>query len=1184
MHYLDIFLKISQWLFLLYMGVAILFYTAIFLISAFTLRKKRERDENRELLHYLQSGITRPVSIIVPAYNEGVTIVSSVQSLLTLEYPEFEVIVVNDGSSDDTLEQLKDHFQLYEIQNVVRLQLETEPIRKIYRSSVNKQIIVVDKENGGKADALNAGINISNYPYVCSLDADSLLERDALMKAMKPIYESPEKVMVTGGSVRIVNGSYIQNGQMIENRLPKQPLALMQIIEYLRGFLFGRLAWSKYNILPIISGAFGIFDKGEVIRVGGYQRKTVGEDMELVVHLHKKALQDGEEKKIIYNPNAICWTQAPDDLTTFRKQRSRWHRGLGETLWRHKDILFRPKYKAFGMIAMPFYLLLEWLGPIIEILGYLLLLYHLLFDEIFTEYVFLLLAATVLYGSFLSVGVVLLEEWSMKKQNSIKDFTLLLLWSLTESFWYRPLTVWYRFLGLFQSLFRIKGWGKMKRKSLENQSSERFWWLRRIAFILIILAVIFGIDATKHRLQPTFLKSTADNISYGFKAERSKQTLQHYTGGKWEDWTIKGVNLGMAKPGAFPGDAAITKAEYKKWLKQISEMGANTIRIYTIHPPAFYEALFEFNQQAKQPLYFFHGVWVEEEQLLETKDAYQSKNELFKNIERTADVIHGNTTIAAEKGHAYGEYNYDVSQYLAGWILGIEWDPDMVIETNKKHADKTSFKGKYFEAKNASPFEIWLAEGMNHIAQYSISKYETAQPIAFSNWVTTDLLDHPAEPFVGEDAVSINPNHIFANKNYPSGAFASYHVYPYYPDFLNFDPDKANFKDHRGQSNSYAAYLKDLHDSHEMPVVISEFGIPGSRGISHKNIHGKDQGHMNEDEQGKRNAELFEDIIEAKLAGGIVFIWQDEWFKFSWNTTKYDNTEERPHWNNVQVPEQHFGLLSFESHTINVDGDTNDWKTKTKIGDKNGYTTFVTHDESYLYLSIDRPKARPFEEEPITIGINILPEQGNKEFNGLSMKKGADFKVDLHGGQSNQVLVDSYYDVFSYEFGFQRNLIPYTKPEKNSGQFSPIYTALSLPITLPLTQEQLPFEKFNVGALTMGNSNPTSADYNSLADFSTPEKETIEIRIPWMVLNAKAPNIKEFIGDIYANEEIDGLTTKQIINAIGFTVQIGAENITTAQDGEYAMYNYSKWGDVVEYTSRLKKSYYYMQKVYQATK
>ena len=154
---------------------------------------------------------------------------------------------------------------------------------------------------------------------------------------------------------------------------------------------------------------------------------------------------------------------------------------------------------------------------------------------------------------------------------------------------------------------------------------------------------------------------------------------------------------------------------------------------------------------------------------------------------------------------------------------------------------------------------------MNHIAQYSISKYETAQPIAFSNWVTTDLLDHPAEPFIGEDAVSINPNHIFANKNYPSGAFASYHVYPYYPDFLNFDPDKANFKDHRGQSNSYAAYLKDLHDSHEMPVVISEFGIPGSRGISHKNIHGKDQGHMNEDEQGKRNAELFEDIIQAKL-------------------------------------------------------------------------------------------------------------------------------------------------------------------------------------------------------------------------------------------------------------------------------------------------------------------------------
>ncbi|USY55978.1 glycosyltransferase [Bacillus sp. 1780r2a1] len=463
-HYVLYFLGTAV---LIYMAVVLLFYFVMFLISAVQLRRQYQLNDKQPYEDLLKVSYTTPLSILVPAYNEEKGIIGSVRSLLSIEYPEYEIIVVNDGSSDGTMKQLIEEFQLKKVNRVIRQQLQTKQIKALYQSEIYEYLYVIDKENGGKSDALNAGINISHYPYFCSIDGDSVLERDAFLKVMKPIIDSNGDVIVSGGSVRIANGCRIENGAVVSVGLAREPLVVMQVIEYLRAFLMGRIGLSRHNLLLIVSGAFGVFSKRWVIEAGGYS-KTVGEDMELIVRLHRLLKDKKEKKQIVYIADPVCWTEAPDEIKYLSRQRNRWHRGLFDSLWKHKKMMFNPKYGSIGMVSMPYFFFIELIGPVVELAGYLFILVSLIVGGVYLEFAYLLFMIMVIYGSLYSMAAVLLEEWSLKKFPKVRDIAILFFFSLTESFWYRPLTVIWRCHGLIDVLRKKTGWGDMQRKGVSQ--------------------------------------------------------------------------------------------------------------------------------------------------------------------------------------------------------------------------------------------------------------------------------------------------------------------------------------------------------------------------------------------------------------------------------------------------------------------------------------------------------------------------------------------------------------------------------------------------------------------------------------------------------------------------------------------------------------------------------------------
>ncbi|WP_238546157.1 glycosyltransferase family 2 protein [Tumebacillus flagellatus] len=464
----DVFTGVNYFIFFYVLFVSG-FYFLLFLVSALQLRKLFGLEDKSPYSELLESSFTPPVSILVPAYNEEAGIVASVRSLLATNYPNFEIIVVNDGSKDRTLETMLEAFSMKKVQKAVRKSLETQRVREVYISEVYPDLILLDKENGGKADALNAGINVSQYPYFCSLDADSVLERDAFLKVMKPIIDSDGDVICSGGSVRIANGCRIERGEVLEINLPDNKYAVMQVIEYMRAFLMGRIGFSRHNMLLIVSGAFGVFNKDIVVRAGGYRHDTVGEDMELIVRLHRFTRENKMQKRtIIYVPDPVCWTEAPEDASILRKQRSRWQRGLMDSLRLHKRMFFNPRYGLVGLISFPYFFFVEMMGPLIEAFGYLAIVIGLATGRMFLPFAASLLLLSILNGSLLSAGAVLLEEWSLRKYPRVSDLTKLCLYALTETFWYRPLNTYWRLEGTWQFLRKQQGWGDMKRKGVSN--------------------------------------------------------------------------------------------------------------------------------------------------------------------------------------------------------------------------------------------------------------------------------------------------------------------------------------------------------------------------------------------------------------------------------------------------------------------------------------------------------------------------------------------------------------------------------------------------------------------------------------------------------------------------------------------------------------------------------------------
>jgi cellulose synthase/poly-beta-1,6-N-acetylglucosamine synthase-like glycosyltransferase len=454
----------AQWFFMLYFIGINSGYVILNLLSLGSLKRYVEAHSLDDLPRAI-SGFEPAVSVLVPAYNEEATIASSVRSMLQLDYPDYEVIVINDGSKDGTMEALRREFSLVPFPEAYWQRLPVKPVRAIYRSTDYPSLRVIDKENGGKADALNAGINASRHPLFCGVDADSVLERLSLRRVIEPFLEDPHTI-ASGGTVRIANGCTVDSGFLTSVGLPCNLLALLQIVEYLRAFLFGRLGWSPLNAVLIISGAFGIFRKDVVVAAGGYRTDTVGEDMELVVRLHRLHRTRRIPYRIVFVPDPICWTEAPETLRVLKNQRVRWQRGLAESLTLNIGLLFHPRGGAAGWLAFPFMALFEWLGPLIEVAGYVFMIVAFIVGVVSADAFFTFMLVAFGFGLVLSVSSLLLEELSFHIYPKPRQIAVLLLIVIIENFGYRQLNSAWRLWGLLLWAFRSKArWGEMTRSA-----------------------------------------------------------------------------------------------------------------------------------------------------------------------------------------------------------------------------------------------------------------------------------------------------------------------------------------------------------------------------------------------------------------------------------------------------------------------------------------------------------------------------------------------------------------------------------------------------------------------------------------------------------------------------------------------------------------------------------------------
>lgn len=445
-------------------------YVILALLSAIEMSSYMKKNSYVNYREILVSPLAPSVSILAPAYNEEAIIIENIRSLLSLHYGNYEVIIINDGSTDNTFQLISDYYQLEKVNFAVNYQIKCNEIRGVYKSKLPSfsKLTVVDKINGGKSDALNAGINISAKDLILCVDVDCIVQEDTILKLAKPYLEEKYQVIATGGVVRIANSCKVEEGKLVEVNMPKNLWSRFQVLEYIRAFLMRRMAWSRLNGLLIISGAIGLFDKNIVIKVGGYDVKTVGEDMELVIRMRRYMYEQNRRFKIVYIPDPLCWTEAPSDLKTLGRQRNRWTRGTIESLWMHKDLFFNPKYGVLGMLSYPYWFFFEWLAPIIEFLGISVVILLALLGHIDWEFSLTLVIMVYFFSLILSTVAVLFEEMSYRQYTKRGDLVKLLLVAFLEPIIFHPLTIYWAVKGNIHKFLGKNNWGTMPRKGFKN--------------------------------------------------------------------------------------------------------------------------------------------------------------------------------------------------------------------------------------------------------------------------------------------------------------------------------------------------------------------------------------------------------------------------------------------------------------------------------------------------------------------------------------------------------------------------------------------------------------------------------------------------------------------------------------------------------------------------------------------
>ncbi|MVZ64022.1 sulfatase-like hydrolase/transferase [Sphingobacterium humi] len=469
--------EIVIWLFLLYSAGIFSVYSWIAIFSYGAVTRYKQGNVFTDYSMIAKNPNAPGFSLIAPAYNEGKTIVENVRSLLSIYYHKLEIIIVNDGSKDDSMERLIEAYDLEKVSYFIAGNLMTKEVINVYKSSnpAFRKLIVVDKKNGGKADALNVGVNISKNEYIVCIDVDCIIEQDAILKLAKPFMEQTDKRLVAcGGVIRLANNCKIENGKVTAVNLPKSWLGRSQALEYIRAFVLGRMAWSRASGLILISGAFGAFDKEIVLACGGYDHNTVGEDMELVVRMRRYMIEQDLPHRVINIPDPLCWTEVPEDKEVLKKQRNRWMRGTMETLWTHRKLMFNPKYGKLGMVSLPYWFFFEFLGPFVELCGYI-TFWIFVFLGIINWTFFIALYALVLLSSLLySVYGILVDLVSRQVYSKRKDLTKLMVTAMLEPFYFHPLVVWAGVRGMIDFFLKKNGWGEMTRQGFSQEKDLPF--------------------------------------------------------------------------------------------------------------------------------------------------------------------------------------------------------------------------------------------------------------------------------------------------------------------------------------------------------------------------------------------------------------------------------------------------------------------------------------------------------------------------------------------------------------------------------------------------------------------------------------------------------------------------------------------------------------------------------------
>jgi hypothetical protein len=699
--------------------------------------------------------------------------------------------------------------------------------------------------------------------------------------------------------------------------------------------------------------------------------------------------------------------------------------------------------------------------------------------------------------------------------------------------------------------------------------------MRRLALLIVALAAVLsgcgGSDASRPHLAADYRGTPARVGGLQEPARVRGDYLELSTadhGFQPRFWP--GVNLGSTVPGRSPGELSQTRADYRRWLPEMAALGTRALRIYTILPPAFYEELRAYDlSHPAAPIFVIHGVWIPEDRFLATGNAYdpQVQREFKHELADAVSVVHGDASLPERHGHASGRYRSNISPWLLAWSVGVEWDPLAVQSTNRINRDVPPYHGRYISTRGAAnPMESWIASHLDYVARLEAER-GWSRPITFTNWLTADPLKHPSEVIAKEDLVSVDAMHLRATERWPGGFFASYHAYPYYPEFLSLEKAYQTYRRPDGTIDPYAGYLHDLRAHHKgQAVMITEFGQPSAIGIAHTGPLGRDQGGHSEADAAAKNASLMSDIEQEGYAGGIVFEWADEWFKYTWNTTDMElPSGRRQLWRNPLTNEEHFGVIAAEpgkvTRKVIVDGDGSEWEARGHspvTAESRGPIREVrtTHDEEYLYLRLKLDK--PYGATPLTFGFDVRPG-GNGGLPGLaSVMPGADVALSLDTNRHATLRQAAWTDPILYLYGLNRQYVPVRRADlrKGSGAWVLPRLILNRPFTEHGTGVKHPTELVDIGKLRWGTANPKQRGFDDRVLVAS-HGRTVEVRLPWMMLTYSDPSSHQVMVP-----HDDATVTSQRTGRIAITAFADGQELRTAG------YDWEDWNVITSHERR----------------